>query len=249
MAGRNYVATTDSVGRAEERESANVVDLPKEIVGKAEEARTFLGDRLRHATDVCITCSFQASGVVLLHLIRDIAPDAPVLFLDTGYHFPETLAYRDRIARRWGLNLINVLPERTVAEQESLFGILNQTAPDRCCAMRKVDPLFHALERYKVWVTGLRRDQSESRLQLQREQGFVLPTGHRLTKLNPLTTWTTRELWQYAEAHDIPLLPLYQQGYSSIGCEPCTNLPLDPGNPRSGRWSGQKQECGIHIQP
>jgi phosphoadenosine phosphosulfate reductase len=224
------------------------VGIAFEIEMQAAEARNFLRNRLTGVTDACVTSSFQAEDVVVLHMVRKILPGVPVIFLETGYHFPETIAYRDRMAAEWGLNLINVNPDRTVAEQESLFGILHQTAPDRCCAMRKVEPLFRALLDYRVWVTGLRRQQSKSRANLQVEEVFALPSGHRLDKLNPLADWTTRDVWQYAEAHDIPLLPLYDQGYSSIGCAPCTSLPLDPSDPRSGRWGGQKLECGIHIQ-
>lgn len=214
------------------------------------EAKEFLREKLEGEAGggACVTSSFQAEAVVVLDLVRQILPDVPVIFVDTGYHFEETLAYRDRMAARWGLNLINVSAARSVAAQESLFGILNQTAPDRCCAMRKVEPLFRALENYDVWLTGLRRQQSKSRANVQAEETFVLPSGHALRKLNPLVRWTTRDVWHYAAEHDIPLLPLYDEGYSSIGCAPCTSLPLDPDDPRSGRWGGQKVECGIHVQ-
>jgi phosphoadenosine phosphosulfate reductase len=208
----------------------------------------FLRDRLAGSQHACVTSSFQAEDVVVLHMLREILPEIPVIFLETGYHFPETLAYRDRIASEWNLNLVNVQAERTVAQQEAEFGILNQTAPDRCCALRKVEPLFRALADYRVWVTGLRRQQSKSRANLQPEETFTLPTGHTLAKLSPLADWTTRDVWQYAGANHIPLLSLYELGYSSIGCAPCTSLPIDPNDPRSGRWSGQKLECGIHVQ-
>ncbi len=209
----------------------------------------FLRDRLAGAEQVCVTSSFQAEDVVVLHMVRQILPQVPVLFLETGYHFPETLEYRDRMAAEWKLNLINVEPEITVAQQESQFGILHQTAPDRCCGIRKVEPLFRSLANYKVWVTGLRRQQSKSRANLQPEESFALPSGHTLAKLSPLTEWTTRDVWYYAQEHQIPLLPLYELGYTSIGCAPCTSLPFDPDDPRSGRWSGRKLECGIHVQP
>jgi phosphoadenosine phosphosulfate reductase len=199
--------------------------------------------------DACVTSSFQAEDIVVLHLVAQVSPDIPVLFLDTGYHFQETYEYRDRITAKWKLNLVNLLPELTVAEQESRFGILNQTAPDKCCGLRKVKPLFAGLEGYRVWFTGLRREQSKTRAGLQAVDQFTLPSGKQLRKISPLADWSTRDVWQYAAAHDIPLLPLYEKGYSSIGCEPCTSLPLDPNDPRSGRWSGQKVECGIHIQP
>jgi phosphoadenosine phosphosulfate reductase len=196
----------------------------------------------------CVTASFQAECVILLHMLLERRPGIPVLFLDTGYHFPQTLEYRDRLAAEWNLNLVNLYPKLSVADQESQFGILYQTAPDRCCGMRKVEPLFGALERYDTWFTGLRREQSKSRAELQPSAEFVLPSGKRLLKVSPLAEWTARDVWEYMKANRIPLLPLYEQGYTSVGCAPCTSLPLDPDDPRSGRWSGKKLECGIHIQ-
>lgn len=211
-------------------------------------AASFLREHLGSAQGACITSSFQAEDVAVLHLVLQIQPSIPVLFLETGYHFPETLAYRDRMASEWNLNLVNVVPEQSVAEQESKFGILHQSAPDRCCGLRKVEPLFRALDSYSTWVTGLRRQQSKSRANLERHEFFTLPSGRILAKLSPLAEWTTRDVWQYAEQHAIPLLPLYELGYTSIGCAPCTSLPFDPNDPRSGRWAGRKLECGIHLQ-
>jgi phosphoadenosine phosphosulfate reductase len=211
-------------------------------------AAELLRERLLEAQRPCVTSSFQAEDVVVLHLVRALLPRIPVLFLETGYHFAETLAYRDRMASDWDLNLVNVLPERTVAEQESEFGILYQSSPDRCCGMRKVEPLFRSLAPYDTWITGLRRQQSKSRADLRTAEPFTLPAGQILSKLSPLADWSARDVWQYAEDHDIPLLPLYEKGYTSIGCAPCTSLPFDPDDPRSGRWSGRKLECGIHIQ-
>jgi phosphoadenosine phosphosulfate reductase len=201
------------------------------------------------AEDVCVTSSFQAEDMVVVHLVREVIGKVPVIFLDTGYHFAETYEYRDQITRDWGLNLVNVLPQLTVAEQESQFGILNQTAPDRCCGMRKVGPLFASLQPYRLWFTGLRQEQAKTRANLQAIDAFTLPTGKQLQKVSPLAEWTTKDVWQYAEQYAIPLLPLYEKGYTSIGCEPCTSLPFDPNDPRSGRWGGRKQECGIHVQP
>jgi phosphoadenosine phosphosulfate reductase len=201
------------------------------------------------AGEVCVTSSFQAEDVVIVHLVKELLPKVPVIFLDTGYHFAETYEYRDRIARNWNLNLVNVLPEQTVAQQEAQFGILNRTDPSRCCGLRKVEPLFRELEKYGVWFTGLRREQAKSRAQLQPVDQFSLPTGKKLSKISPLTEWTARDVWQYAGQFEIPLLSLYDKGYTSVGCEPCTSLPFDPNDPRSGRWGGRKQECGIHIQP
>jgi phosphoadenosine phosphosulfate reductase len=215
------------------------------------EARSLIEGQIeafRHG-DACVTSSFQAEDMVVVHMVREHLPNVPVIFLDTGYHFAETYEYRDRLTREWRLNLVNVLPELTVAEQESQFGILNQSAPDRCCGMRKVGPLFAALESYSLWFTGLRREQAKSRANLQASDSFTLPTGKQLQKVSPLAEWSARDVWQYAERHNIPLLSLYEKGYTSIGCEPCTSLPFDPNDPRSGRWGGRKQECGIHVQP
>jgi phosphoadenosine phosphosulfate reductase len=201
------------------------------------------------AAETCLTCSFQAEDVLLLRLAIARRPQLPVLFLDTGYHFKETYAYRDRLASEWNLNLMNLLPSETVEEQEARAGQLYRTAPDRCCAARKVEPLFRAVAGYEVWITGLRREQAKTRAALEERAPFALPGGKQVVKLSPLADWTTREVWYACQHLEIPLLPLYELGYSSIGCEPCTSLPVDPNDPRSGRWGGQKVECGIHIQP
>jgi phosphoadenosine phosphosulfate reductase len=196
----------------------------------------------------CVTSSFQAECVVLIDMLIARRPRIPVLFLDTGYHFSETLAFRDQLAAKWNLNLVTLTPKLTVVEQESQFGILYRTAPDRCCGMRKVEPLFAALEDYNAWFTGLRREQAKSRANLEVSAEFKLPSGKALRKISPLADWTTRDVWQYLKHRGLPKLALYDEGYTSIGCQPCTTLPLDAGDPRSGRWSGQKLECGIHIQ-
>jgi len=217
------------------------------VEAKLAEVRSALAREITDKGDVCVTCSFQAEDMLLTRLALDLDPNVPVLFLDTGYHFAETYEYRDRMAREWKMNLFNLLPEQTVAQQESQFGILNQTAPDQCCKLRKVDPLFKAVANYRVWVTGLRREQAKSRTALEESAMFALPGGTHVLKLAPLASWTTRDVWYGCEQLGIPLLPLYERGYSSIGCEPCTMLPIDPNDPRSGRWAGRKVECGIHI--
>jgi phosphoadenosine phosphosulfate reductase len=218
---------------------------------KVSHVRSLLNRELQGAfgqDDACLTCSFQAEDVLLLHLTRELSPNIPVLFLDTGYHFAETYAYRDRLKTRWELNLINLLPARSVAEQEREHGVLHQTAPDRCCALRKVEPLFAAVANYKIWLTGLRREQARSRANLEEVADFTLPTGITIRKLSPFADWTTRDIWESCVYFGIPLLSLYELGYSSIGCEPCTSIPTNPDDPRSGRWAGRKVECGIHIQ-
>lgn len=206
------------------------------------ETSTLIAEQLATAAAPCVTSSFQAECVVLVHMLRELRPDVPVLFLDTVHHFDETYRYRDEIARRWNLNLVNLRADEPVP------GLWREDT-HACCARHKVGPLFAALAGYDVWFTGLRRDQSPTRASLSEVEPFTLADGTVLRKVSPLATWTTKDVWEYAKAHAIPLLPLYDHGYTSIGCEPCTVPPIDPSDPRSGRWGGQKRECGIHIQP
>ena len=206
------------------------------------DARGVIAEALTGAQTPCLTSSFQAECVVLTHMLHGERPDLPVLFLDTFHHFAETLKYRDDITQSWGLNLINLRAE------EPRVGLWQSESTEACCARHKVGPLFSALEGYDVWFTALRREQSPSRAGLQEIEPFRLPSGKTIQRVSPLAAWTTKDVWAYAKRHDIPLLSLYDLGYTSIGCEPCTSLPLDPSDPRSGRWQGQKLECGIHIE-
>ena len=206
-----------------------------------EGAKRIIREALAAAQAPCITSSFQVEDMVLTHLVRQFAPDVPVLFLDTLHHFAQTLEYRDEMAREWGLNLI------TLRAEEPKFGLWQAESTTACCQRHKVEPLFAALAGYDTWFAGLRREQSPSRANLQENEPFQLP-GKVIRRVSPLAAWTTRDVWRYAKEHGIRLLPLYDAGYTSIGCEPCTEVPLDPNNPRSGRWQGQKLECGIHIQ-
>jgi phosphoadenosine phosphosulfate reductase len=194
----------------------------------------------------CITCSFQAEDMVVLHMLRQRIPDIPVLFLDTGYHFHDTYAYRDRMVAAWNLNLVNVTPSMTVPAQESAFGILHQTDLGRCCHLRKVEPLMAALKDFQLWFTGLRREQSPTRKNLKKLEQHRLSDGKTLSKISLLANWSSPQVWRYITDNAIERLPLYAQGYTSIGCEPCTAIPVN-ADPRSGRWAGRKLECGIHT--
>ena len=187
--------------------------------------------------------------MVVVHLVREAIGDVPVIFLDTGYHFSETYEYRDRLAHEWNLNLVNVLP----AAHRSRTGVaIRHPEPD--CAR----PLLrHAQGRPALRLARTlspvvyRAAAGAGQDPCQPATGGRLHPAHRkqLQKISPLADWSTRDVWQYAEQFSIPLLPLYDKGYTSIGCEPCTSLPFDPDDPRSGRWGGRKQECGIHVQP
>ncbi len=225
---------------------AGFEELQKYEDRKAEELmRLVLAQQAE--SPACVTCSFQAEDIVVLDLLRKRRPEIPVLFLETGYHFAETYTFRDKLAREWNLRLINVLPLKTVAQQESELGILYREHPTECCRLRKVEPLMQALEPYVLWFTGLRREQSPTRKNLKKVEQHHLPSGKTLLKISPLADWTWADVWRYTEANGLSYLPQYDRGYTSIGCEPCTTIPSDPNNPRSGRWGGQKLECGIHT--
>ena len=196
---------------------------------------------------VCFTSSFQTEDVVVLHMLRKHLANIPVIFLETGYHFAALTEYRDRLASDWGLNLINATAATTIAEHEKQHGLLHIVEPTKCCQIRKVEPLMRSLEPYSWWFTGLRREQSPTRAGLRKVEDHRLPSGTFLKKVSILADWTWAQVEEYAREHGIPRLSLYDQGYTSIGCEPCTAIPDAGADARSGRWGGKKLECGIHT--
>ena len=196
---------------------------------------------------VCLTSSFQTEDMVVLHMLRGFLRDVPVIFLETGYHFKELIAYRDRMVKEWGINLVNAMPSTTVAEFEGQFGKLHIVQPAECCRVRKVEPLMRSLEPFDWWFTGLRREQSPTRAGLKKVEDHRTPTGKQMKKVSVLADWDWDRVAKYAETEGIPRLELYDRGYTSIGCEPCTAIPETGADPRSGRWGGKKLECGIHT--
>jgi phosphoadenosine phosphosulfate reductase len=192
---------------------------------------------------VCVASSMQ--DAVLVHLVSRIRSDVPVVFLDTGYHFAETIGTRDAVAAAHPVRLLNVTPRQTVAEQDAQEGPrLFERNPDRCCALRKVEPLERALAGYRAWITGLRRADGPSRAGTRVVEWDA---KRSMVKVNPIAAWSDDELERYVEANAVIANPLLQLGYPSIGCEPCTR-PVAPGeDARAGRWSGRaKTECGLH---
>jgi phosphoadenosine phosphosulfate reductase len=203
--------------------------------------------REANGAPICLTSSFQTEDMVVLHMLRQHAPDVPVIFLETGYHFAEVLAYRDRMTAEWGLNLVNAMPLTTLAEHEAQFGLLHIVQPTECCSIRKVEPLMRSLQPFDWWFTGLRREQSPTRAGLRKVEDHKTPSGKQMKKVSVLADWTMEQVNDYADAHEIPKLELYARGYTSIGCEPCTAIPDAGADARSGRWGGKKLECGIHT--
>jgi phosphoadenosine phosphosulfate reductase len=189
---------------------------------------------------VALTVSFGGGGVVLAHLISRIDRTVPVLFLDTQFHFPETYAFKERFVRQYGLNLVELRP---LADPGALY----RTDPDRCCWIRKVEPLERALVEFDAWISAVRQDQSDSRSAIELLEYHEVG-GRPIVKVYPLAHWSRADVWDYIRDNDVPYHPLLDQGYTSIGCWPCTR-PTAPGEPeRAGRWSGTgKSECGLHT--
>ena len=194
--------------------------------------------------DFAVTSS-MADGL-LAHLASEAVPGVQIVFLDTGYHFAETLGTRDWIASQLPVTIVTVEPPHTVAEQDARYGPrLYERDPDRCCDLRKVRPLADALSGYAAWASGVRREESAAR----KDTKLVdWDEKREMLKINPLAAWTQDDVDAYIDEHDVPVNPLLELGYASIGCAPCTR-PVAPGeDSRAGRWAGSaKTECGIHL--
>ncbi|MES2442263.1 MAG: phosphoadenylyl-sulfate reductase [Pseudomonadota bacterium] len=207
-----------------------------------EMMRILLGEHM--LGDVALVSSFGAESVALLHLVASIDSTVPVLFLDTGKHFPETLAYRDQVAALLGLRDLRILhPDPEVLAKRDATDLRWSYDPDGCCEIRKVAPLEKALAGFDATITGRKAFQASTRGNLPR---FEID-GERL-KVNPFASWTKADLDAWFAAHGLPRHPLEAQGYLSIGCAPCTSMVKPGEDPRAGRWRGwEKTECGIHT--
>ncbi|MFM7348216.1 MAG: phosphoadenylyl-sulfate reductase [Erythrobacter sp.] len=198
------------------------------------------------AGDLAVVSSFGAESAVLLHLVASIDPSVPVLFLDTGKHFAETLAYRDLLTERLGLNLVVLTPDPEDLAARDANGLRWSYDPDGCCEIRKVKPLEKALANVNASFTGRKAFQARTRANLPRFELDTSDARGRLT-INPLIDWDPGQIEGHFIQHDLPRHPLIAQGYPSIGCSPCTSQVLPGEDPRSGRWKGwDKTECGIH---
>ncbi|MCV7049472.1 phosphoadenylyl-sulfate reductase [Mycobacterium heidelbergense] len=191
-----------------------------------------------------VACNMQ--DAVMVSLASDVRPGVPVIFLDTGYHFAETLGTRDAVQSVYDIHLLNVTPEHSVEEQDELIGKdLFSRDPNKCCRLRKVVPLRKALRGYAAWVAGLRRVEAPTRANAPL---ISFDESFGLVKVNPIATWTDEDVASYIEQNGVLVNPLVEEGYPSIGCAPCTSKPVEGDGPRSGRWRGRnKTECGLHA--
>ncbi|MEL7547357.1 MAG: phosphoadenylyl-sulfate reductase [Pseudomonadota bacterium] len=194
--------------------------------------------------EITYVSSFGAESAVMLALIADVDPDLPIVFLETGMHFPQTLDYKDELIERLGLgNVREIKPDEIERERVDQKNTLWKTDPDACCELRKVRPLEPALEGFGAWVTGRKRFHGGARLSLP---VFEFAAGR--FKVNPMASWTQEDVQAYFRHRKLPRHPLVDQGFPSIGCWPCTQATDDPNDIRSGRWAGQdKSECGLHV--
>jgi phosphoadenosine phosphosulfate reductase len=199
----------------------------------------------RYAPRFTMATAFGPEGMTLIHMLAEIAPETPIFNLETGYQFPETLELRDRVAERYGIEVELKRPELTVEQYEAANGgPVYRSRPDKCCFDRKIKLLYDAVEGKTAWASAIRRDQSPDRAQapiVGWDKKF------KLVKVSPLANWTKKDVWKLITDHDIPYNPLHDQGYTSIGCQPCTRAVLFGEDERAGRWSGfAKTECGLH---
>jgi phosphoadenosine phosphosulfate reductase len=205
----------------------------------------------RFAARAHIGTSFQGAGLVMIHIARQQGFQFPVFTLDTGLLFPETIELKTRLESFFGIEIESLEPDLTVEEQTDVHGPeLWQRTPDLCCTVRKVLPLRDKLAEVDCWITGLRREQSQTRATVGIVELYTFDeaSGRDLVKLNPMAGWSREAIWDYIRRHDIPYNPLHDRGYRSIGCWPCTRQTANGEGERAGRWTGfAKVECGIHT--
>lgn len=195
--------------------------------------------------DAVASSSFQTQSVPLLHLISQVCPEMRIIFVDTGFHFPETLTFRDRLRAKYNLNIEVVRPTMTQSELFQQYGAAPyRRDPNLCCYINKVSPMQWVLSRAKAWVSGVRRDQTANRQAMK----VLEPQADGLLRVHPLLNWTKDAVEAYREAHDLLVHPLHYYGYTSIGCSPCTRPVFFGGDERAGRWAdSEKTECGLHL--
>jgi len=233
---KTLLSDADVIERNERFESAH----PSEIVRWAMEDSRL--DR------IAIASAFQAEGTCVIHMAAQVRPDVPILFLETGFHFAETLAFKQQLADLLGLNVVELVGDHTVESQERAYGPrLYERDPAQCCEINKVRPMFEALRGLDAWITAFRRDSSPTRATAPIVDRYELEPGRFIVKVNPVANWTRGDAWAYLEEHGLPHSPLYDLGYASIGCAPCTRTRFVGEPERAGRWAGMsKWECGIH---
>lgn len=217
--------------------------IKKEISFFREKIEEYSSNKL----NVFASSSFQTHSIPMLHILSLIDNSIPVHFLNTGYHFPETLNYRDQIKSEFNLDIINLeSPISRIRQKDSRGNLMYTSDPDQCCYFNKTLPMEPVLKEKDVWITGIRKDQNENRSNFE----FEIKGAHNTVRFHPMLNWSKQMIWHYIKKHNLPRHPLESSGYISIGCEPCTRkMTFDDINEREGRWQGMKKtECGLHTE-
>lgn len=219
--------------------------LPSELAAKIEDVRHFLQNYESAGKRYFVSSSFQTHSIPLLHMLSQIDADIPVYFLNTGYHFPETLAFRDQIGDLLNIKITDVSsPLTKIAQRDADGRLMFHSDPDLCCYYNKVMPMEPLLRSYDVWINGVRRDQTNFRKNLNVE----MDAGFSCLRYHPVLDWTPKDIWAYRKAFDLPEHPLEKLGILSVGCMPCTRSVFEQNSEREGRWSGMKKtECGLQT--
>ncbi|MBU5443799.1 phosphoadenylyl-sulfate reductase [Paenibacillus sp. MSJ-34] len=228
----------------------NLMEKERLVRDKAEElepasAEAVIEWAVSAFSNITFACSFGAEDVVIVDMLQKISPKTDIFYLDTDFHFEETYATRDRLAKRYNLEFVRGVPKLTPEQQAEQYGDeLWKSDPNLCCNIRKVVPLTEILSKYDAWITGIRRDQAPTRANAKKVE-YDYKFG--LIKFNPIADWTSDDVWNYIRKHDVIYNPLHDNNYPSIGCSHCTRQVMPGEDPRAGRWSGkEKTECGLH---
>lgn len=223
----------------------DLVSLNKEFERKSpQEIIRWAVDRF--APNIATTSSFGADAAVMIHLANTVYPGIRIFFLETGFHFPETLKYRDEMISKYNLKVVNLTAEMGHKKFLEQYGQLHQTKPDLCCQLNKVEPLQKALSTLDAWFSGIRKGQTKTR----EAALYIEEYAKGIYKFNPIANWTQAEVEKYIQENKLPVHPLKDKGYLSIGCQPCTRAVRPGEDRRAGRWDGiEKTECGIHTTP
>jgi len=198
-----------------------------------------------YAPNIALTSSFGADASVMLHLVSRVYPEIKVYFLDTGFHFKETLEFRDQMVEKLNLNVVDLTAEMGHKKFQEQYGPLHQSDPEKCCYLNKVAPLEKALHSVDAWFSGIRRSQSKTRADIL----YIEEYAKGIYKFNPIASWVKEDVEKYLKEQDLPVHPLKSKGFLSIGCQPCTRAVRPGEDPRAGRWDkSDKTECGIHVR-
>jgi len=220
--------------------------MKEEIKKRLNEIESYLKGYMADGKQFFASSSFQTHSIPMLHILNTIAPGFPVYFIDTGFHFPETLEFRDQVAGQLNLNVMNQKGDIPLMNQLNSEGrFFFQSDPGYCCSINKTQPMDSLMKQYDIWITGVRKDQNANRSKMN----YEAEGPHNTLRFHPMIHWNSRMIWEYRKQHSLPTHPLEAEGFLSIGCLPCTQkFSMEQGDGRGGRWKGMKKnECGLHT--